>query len=307
MPTVLYAPTWRGHVEETRLYSLPAGERIVAALLARGARVIFRPHPFNQDFPEDAATVARIDALLQDDRASTGRRHVWGEQATRTMTIFDCFNASDAMFSDVSSVVSDYLYSGKPIAMYSVGDSPAAFVTDFPVARSAYLATANLGNLDEVLDQLLGDDPLADLRTDLRRLYLGDFPEQGYADVFVHAARRVIDGVGVRREDTLEDLEDNDLPEDGGLGRQPDHREQDESHLRTAEDLAARLGDASARPPTSPTTSSRRSVRAPQAGDHPRRAAGGRARAHGGGRRGDGLCRRPVCGCPACWPWSPWR
>ena len=25
VPTVLYAPTWRGHVEETRLYSLPAG------------------------------------------------------------------------------------------------------------------------------------------------------------------------------------------------------------------------------------------------------------------------------------------
>ena len=36
--TVLYAPTWRGHVEETRLSSLPTGERIVAALLARGAR-----------------------------------------------------------------------------------------------------------------------------------------------------------------------------------------------------------------------------------------------------------------------------
>ena len=36
--TVLYAPTWRGHVEETRLSSLPTGERIVAALLVRGAR-----------------------------------------------------------------------------------------------------------------------------------------------------------------------------------------------------------------------------------------------------------------------------
>ena len=236
-PTVLYAPTWRGHVEETRLYSLPVGERIVRALLARGARVIFRPHPFNQDFPEDAATVARIDALLQDDRASTGRRHVWGEQATRTMSIFDCFNDSDAMFSDVSSVVSDYLYSGKPIAMYSVGESPATFVTDFPVGRAAYLATANLGNLDDVLDQLLGDDPLADVRADLRRLYLGDFPDEGYADVFVRAALRVIDGVGVRRADTLEDLEDNDLPEDGGLGQHPDHREQDESHLRATEDM----------------------------------------------------------------------
>jgi len=48
-PTVLYAPTWRGHVEETMLYSLPSGERIVSALLERGATVIFRPHPFSYD------------------------------------------------------------------------------------------------------------------------------------------------------------------------------------------------------------------------------------------------------------------
>ena len=36
---MLYAPTWRGHVEETNLYSLPQGEQIVSALLQRGARV----------------------------------------------------------------------------------------------------------------------------------------------------------------------------------------------------------------------------------------------------------------------------
>ena len=33
--TVLYAPTWRGHVSETLLYSLPQGEKIVRSLLER--------------------------------------------------------------------------------------------------------------------------------------------------------------------------------------------------------------------------------------------------------------------------------
>ena len=56
-PVVLYAPTWRGHVEETNLYSLPDGERIVQALLDRGATVVFRPHPFSYDFAEDAAVI----------------------------------------------------------------------------------------------------------------------------------------------------------------------------------------------------------------------------------------------------------
>src|SRR5215216_5256598 len=80
-PTVLYAPTWRGHVEETMLYSLPSGERIVSAMLARGATVIFRPHPFSYDFVEDAAVVERIKALLEADRRKTGRPHLWGAAA----------------------------------------------------------------------------------------------------------------------------------------------------------------------------------------------------------------------------------
>ena len=53
----------------------------------------------------------------------------------------------------------------------------------------------------------------------MRAFYLGDFPDEGYADVFVRAANEVISGVGLRHHDGLEDLEDNDLPEDGGLGR----------------------------------------------------------------------------------------
>ena len=55
------------------LYSLPRGEQIVTALLARGATVVFRPHPFNYDFGEDAATIARIQALLAEDAEAAAR------------------------------------------------------------------------------------------------------------------------------------------------------------------------------------------------------------------------------------------
>ncbi len=249
VPTVLYAPTWRGHVEETRLYSLPVGEQIVAALLARGARVIFRAHPFNEDYAEDAAATEAINALLRADEARTGRGHVWGEQATRTMSIFDCFNASDAMVSDVSSVVSDYLYSGKPIAMYSIGDSREAFTSDFPVARSAYLLDPALVDLEEQLDRLLGTDPLAGVRAQMRAFYLGDFPDEGYADVFVRTAGEVVAGLGLRRSDELEDLEDNDLPEDGGQGRPADRRERDEPES----DKAVEPASEEAEPPAAGT------------------------------------------------------
>ena len=147
-PTVLYAPTWRGHVEETMLYSLPLGERIVSALLARGATVIFRPHPFSYDFPDDEATIARITALLEADRRKTGRPHLWGAAAEKDRSILDCINDSDAMVSDVSSVVSDYLFSGKPFAMIAVPAEPEAFVVEYPVARASYVIRADLADLD---------------------------------------------------------------------------------------------------------------------------------------------------------------
>ena len=85
-PVVLYAPTWRGHVQETLLHSLPVGERIVAALLERGATVIFRPHAFSRQFPEDVAAIQRIHRLLAADAQATGRAHLWGPAAETDRT-----------------------------------------------------------------------------------------------------------------------------------------------------------------------------------------------------------------------------
>ncbi|HET9303311.1 MAG TPA: CDP-glycerol glycerophosphotransferase family protein [Propionibacteriaceae bacterium] len=224
-PTVLYAPTWRGHVEETMLYSLPTGERIVSALLARGATVIFRPHPFSYDFPDDAAAIARIKALLDADRRKTGRPHLWGAAAEKDRSILDCINDSDAMVSDVSSVVSDYLFSGKPFAMIAVPAEPEAFVVEYPVARASYVVQADLADLDAQLEKMLGEDPLAAQRADIRADYLGDFPADNYAAAFVNAVHNV-------SRKPMEDMEDDqaeDAVPEGG-------REEDD---RSAEDQDA--------------------------------------------------------------------
>jgi CDP-glycerol glycerophosphotransferase (TagB/SpsB family) len=219
-PTVLYAPTWRGHVEETMLYSLPSGERIVSTLLARGATVIFRPHPFSYDFPDDAATIARIISLLEADRRKTGRPHLWGAAAEKDRSILDCINDSDAMVSDVSSVVSDYLFSGKPFAMIAVPAEPEAFVVEYPVARASYVIRADLADLDAQLEKLLGDDPLAGQRADIRADYLGDFPADNYAAAFVDAVHNV-------SRKSMEDMEDDQA--DDAAAEQTGRDEDDKS------------------------------------------------------------------------------
>lgn len=114
------------------------------------------------------------------------------------MTIEDCFNASDAMISDVSAVVSDYLQSAKPFSIVSVGRTPDELLVEVPAAEAAYVLREDLSNLDEVLDHLLHHDPLRTVRDETRVYYLGDFPAQTYADGFIDAAHTVIDAPTVQ-------------------------------------------------------------------------------------------------------------
>ncbi|GIG91636.1 CDP-glycerol glycerophosphotransferase family protein [Plantactinospora endophytica] len=193
---VLYTPTWTGHNADVDHCSLPVGETLVRRLLDRGVTVILRAHPYTSQNPASARQLARIEQLLAEHRASTGRRHVFGADAAKKMSLVDCVNASDALVSDVSAVISDYLYSGKPYAVTDRVGEGERFVEGFPLAGSGYVLDAQMSNLDDVLDRLLDTDPLAETRWRTRTRYLGDFPEQRYADGFLDEARRQVEGAG---------------------------------------------------------------------------------------------------------------
>lgn len=211
-PTVFYAPTWRGHVEETMLYSLPVAPQLIRRVLEQGARLIFRPHPFSYQFPDDVATIEEIQKMLADDARSTGRQHLYGAAAETDIDVMECSNLSDVMISDVSSVVSDYLYSGKPFAMVAVSSTGQEFVDEYPIARASYVLNGDLSNVDSVLNNLLRNDPKREERIELRADYLGDFPAEGYAEHFIEAARQCIDG---KRTNTAVDVDEDaaELPE----------------------------------------------------------------------------------------------
>jgi CDP-glycerol:poly(glycerophosphate) glycerophosphotransferase len=193
---VLYAPTWFGFLSDSHYSSLPWGVRIVETLLQRGRTVVFRPHPWTSRSAELRAYAAQICTLLRLDQERTGRAHVFGSVAESELSLVDCFNAADALVTDVSSVVSDFLFSAKPFAVTATQPSagPEEFAKDCPLAAAGYvLPVASLdADLDGVLDLLLGDDPKAALRRGLRTAYLGPFCTEGYADHFVEVARRYV-------------------------------------------------------------------------------------------------------------------
>ena len=90
--------------------------------------------------------------------------------------LYDCFNVSDAMVSDISSVVSDFIASGKP---YAVTDSAELGVEEFKRQNTAVRAATILSNSAAELGGLLdavrepAKDPLAADRGELKRYLLG--------------------------------------------------------------------------------------------------------------------------------------
>ena len=192
--TVLYAPTWRGGRPATNYSSLFLGDKIVAALLERGATVIFRPHPLSYNEPTDAGVIAAIQSRLAADKAASGRAHIWGPAAETERDIPDCINAVDALITDVSSVASDFLASGKPIAMVAIQSSGKAFTAEFPMARVSYVIEKDLSTLGMVLDHLLGNDILREKRLAYRHHCLGDHLGPRAADEFLRVAGEIVRG-----------------------------------------------------------------------------------------------------------------
>ncbi|MEU8650122.1 hypothetical protein [Streptomyces sp. NPDC048737] len=90
--------------------------------------------------------------------------------------LYDCFNASEAMVSDISSVVSDFIASGKP---YAVTDSAELGAEEFrrqnTAVRAAVILTNDAAGVQQLLDAVR--DPAADAlaadRKELKEYLLG--------------------------------------------------------------------------------------------------------------------------------------
>jgi hypothetical protein len=185
-PVVLYAPTWQGKRKIVNFSSLRRGPAIVQALIDAGADVIFRPHPLSKRHPRLEQFVRSTDQVLEADtnNPATPGQHAWGELPNDTWTLNECMNRSDALVSDVSSVVSDWLQSGKPYAMVSMRLPEDAFRERFPVSRGAYILLRDLAGAEAVLADMLGDDSMAAQREALRVSVLGGYAGRESAEAF---------------------------------------------------------------------------------------------------------------------------
>lgn len=192
--TVLYAPTWAGFFDDSNFSSLRQGPQIVEELLRQGMRVIFRPHAFTNRDRELAAKAKEIRQILSAHREESKIEHLFGEQAENLRTIVECFNESDAMIADISSIVTDYLFSEKPVALIAANTSIERFKHSFPLSQRLPVIDGGLNNLEATIEDMLGSDSNRDERRLLNSYYLGDFEPEGYASHFLDALYESVEG-----------------------------------------------------------------------------------------------------------------
>ncbi|GAA2234884.1 CDP-glycerol glycerophosphotransferase family protein [Rarobacter faecitabidus] len=191
--TILYAPTWQGGRPSSSYSSLMVGPEIVKRLLERGLTIVFRPHPLSRKVPRDLKQIQEITALLAADAAKSGRQHVYGAQAETAWDVPDCFNNADALVTDVSSLATDYLASGKPLAMVAVLSGGEEFLSQTPLAHVAYVIEKDLSTLDQVIDDLTGDDPKRPQRLRFRAVCMGESLGIHATEPFIAESLHLID------------------------------------------------------------------------------------------------------------------
>jgi hypothetical protein len=191
-PLVLYAPTWEGIYEEVNYSSLEvAGPLIVESILADRPEVgiIFKPHPATGSYRSGMSTAKlKVERLLR--AAPDPDRHlVVGRESG--MTLNDCFAMADVLVADVSSVVTDFLHTERPIIVSNpIGLELVQFQSIFPTQRAFYVLGPPYDTTCDLLDLALGEDPLAEARREMKRYVLGDLP-RGPMAAFAENVERV--------------------------------------------------------------------------------------------------------------------
>ncbi|WKK24318.1 hypothetical protein QZH56_01210 [Streptomyces olivoreticuli] len=245
LPTVLYAPTWEGRDDRSSNTSLvSAGENIVRRSLEapRPVRVPYRLDPFTgarsaraesaflttcpaspTDIVERTRDEAEASRVSGEDKARADvvarLRRLWSETHWRAVgdwqhhatadgpQLYDCFNVADGLVADVSSVVSDFMASGKPCAVTdSAGLDTELFRLRNTAAQAATVLTPEASQIGELLEAMAPDgaDPFAADRQELKE-YPFDPGRPDSLDRFDAAIRRLVAASG-RRNRTPDDV-----------------------------------------------------------------------------------------------------
>ena len=189
-PTVLYAPTFEGYYEESNYSSLERmGPQMIRYILDTHpeVRIIFKPHPAS-GVQRPGMIAARLEIVAMLAEAPGDHLYVGPDSS---LTLYECFDQAHLLISDISSVVTDFLYTERPL----VTSNPRrldreTYLRTFPTQAASYIVERDLSNLPEIISDVLAGDSLREQRLAMKKYVLGDLP-QGPTAAFVAEAGRI--------------------------------------------------------------------------------------------------------------------
>ncbi|MFD7699727.1 hypothetical protein [Streptomyces caelestis] len=151
-------------------------DRLTTTAFRAGADQVERMLVQSAPEPGRAQAVARATAAWEE--AYWGSLPEWEHQVVTDVRpeLYSCFNVADLLISDVSSVISDFLASGKPYAVANTGGLPEeAFRAAFPTVAAATVLTPDAAGVPALLESVRDPekDGLAKARAELKLRLLG--------------------------------------------------------------------------------------------------------------------------------------
>lgn len=196
----LYLPTWEGYQDSQNYSSLPiAVDILLAAQSATQLRPRVKFHPFTGSQKSDAvykeatlkrAFEGRLDVAAEVSPDEAPRPPVM-EVYPRPMSVSDCVPDAAFLISDISSVISDFLVTLRPIFLFL----PSAIDVKMAQSQIPYESYAYQFSTPEQLRDLIervivrGEDSLADGRREALAYFVD--VQATLEDRFVHEARRL--------------------------------------------------------------------------------------------------------------------
>ncbi len=178
--TILYAPTWEGFVEEANYTSV--GEfgvsliKYLGQLSKHGMKIYFKPHPFTaitkrNNIKEYYLTMINIAKESEIQFIDFNN------------SIYDYMNLCDLMITDISSVISDFLYTEKPMILTNSQKQIHERINkDFTSSKSLYILD-NPENINNLIVEIQTNDYLKDVRLNMKNDVLGNISD-GYFNTF---------------------------------------------------------------------------------------------------------------------------
>lgn len=166
--TILYAPTWEGFDKQSNYSSVGMALKIIKAITNETEyRCVFKPHPLT-------GTISRklekeldvIEKYLLQEKG----------EFVHSGNILELMNDCDLLITDISSVMNDFLCTGKPYIVTNPSHiAKNVFCETFPTAQGAYILN-NANELSGLIREIADSDPKSEERSQIMRYSLGENP-----------------------------------------------------------------------------------------------------------------------------------